>query len=134
MISEFIIILRAILPLIVFVTVPLTIALIYDKRRKARNNNLYMYNQPPQHGKQASSAKIVLPIIMLVVGGIVCFVNVMMLIVVSVMPNSIGAYYVRDSLEASLFNPVFFLTIGAALVVVWVILLYCNARKVKEGR
>ena len=89
------------------------------------NNSNQHYYQPQPYRKKPALAKTIISIILLVVGVILCFVNAMLIIIVLVMPNSIGAYYISDMIENGflLFNPIFLLIIGAVLVIIGIILL-----------
>ena len=91
----------------------------------------YYYQSQP-YRKKPATARTIISIIMIVVGGIMCFVNAMMLVVAFIMPRSIGAYYISDMIKNGffLFSPVFLLIIGVILIVIGIVLFLRKAGRV----
>jgi len=91
-------------------------------------------SQPPPKTKKPSVAAMVLLIILLVVGLIVTIVGAMTLIVITLMPDSIGAYYLMDLIGTRLFNPGFLFLLGVVLIVIAIIGLAVRRRQARRAR
>ncbi len=71
----------------------------------------------------------IISIVLIVLGGIVSMMSAMLLIVVNLMQDSIGAYYIRDMIGTGTSNPYDSLIIGVILIVIGILLLIFRKRR-----
>ena len=97
---------------------------MYDDRPP---NNQPPFEQPPyqkpQYGRKPASASMILSIILIVIGIIAGIVGSINIIAVTLMPNSVIAYYFRDFDENGLLNIYSPFIFGIILIVTGIIIL-----------